>query len=241
MANKYFANFPDIQYEFADGKFTTIKDFFRKAKIETNKIDSIIQYTVYEIQEGDRPDVVASRLYGDGDLYWTFFLVNDFLGSVNDWYRDTSIFDAFMTTKYPGFVLNATNTTDIVSATSKFAVGEGITSSNGAKGTICEVNATLKRIVVIYDDLNRCVAGNTITGNTSGKSFTLQSTSEHRDAVHHYAETSGALSNTDNATNTPVSNIEYEREENEMKRQIKVIEPRFVRQVVREFESIISI
>ena len=185
--------------------------------------------------------MVASRLYGDGDLYWTFFLVNDFLGTVNDWYRDSSAFDAFMTTKYPGFVLNATNTTDIVSGTSKFALGEGFVSSNGAKGTICEVNATMKRIVVIYDNLNRCVAGNTITGNTSGKSFTLLSTSELRDAVHHYAETSGALSNTDNATNTPVSNIDAERATNEEKRQIKVIEPRFVRQVVREFESIISI
>ena len=78
MANKLFQNFPKIQYTLESGKVITIKDFFRKAKIESASLDSIIEYQYYEIEEGERPDIVASKLYGDSDLHWTFFLVNDF-------------------------------------------------------------------------------------------------------------------------------------------------------------------
>ena len=78
MANKLFQNFPNMTYTLESGKVITIKDFFRKAKIETSAVDNVVDYQKYEILDGERPDVVASKLYGDGDLHWTFFLVNDF-------------------------------------------------------------------------------------------------------------------------------------------------------------------
>ena len=241
MASQYFANFPEIQYEFANGQFATVKDLFRKARIDSSTIDSIINYTYYECQEGDRPDVVASRLYNDPDVYWTFFLVNDFLGSINDWWKDSRTFEAFIKTKYPGFAVNATNTTDIVAKTSKFALGEHCSFSGGAKGRICEVNPTMKRVIVVYDNIARGSASETLTGDISNKSFTVVSTTENRDAVHHYLETNGTWSNVNNDSNTAVSNIEYERDVNEEKRKIKVIEPRYIQRIVREFEDIISI
>ena len=78
MATQLFKNFPTLQYTLNTGKVVRIKDFFRKAKVESSALDSLIEYQTYEVMEGDRPDVVASKLYGDGDLHWTFFLVNDF-------------------------------------------------------------------------------------------------------------------------------------------------------------------
>ena len=74
-----------MQYTLNTGKVVTIKDFFRKAKIESNTIDSLIEYQSYEILEGERPDIVAAKLYGDSDLHWTFFLVNDF-DNYYDWF-----------------------------------------------------------------------------------------------------------------------------------------------------------
>jgi hypothetical protein len=76
MATQFFKNFPEIQYTLDSGKVITIKDFFRKSKIDTSAVNSIIDYEYYELQEGDRPDVVATNIYGDSDLHWTFFLVN---------------------------------------------------------------------------------------------------------------------------------------------------------------------
>ena len=41
MANKLFEKFPSIQYTLNTGKIVTIKDFFRKAKVETRALDSV--------------------------------------------------------------------------------------------------------------------------------------------------------------------------------------------------------
>ena len=77
MAHKFFKNFPEINYRLSDGKFVSIKDFFRKSKIEQEAVSSIVDSVQYEIQDGERPDILAGKLYGDADLHWLFFLVND--------------------------------------------------------------------------------------------------------------------------------------------------------------------
>ena len=86
MSNQLFKNFPEIQYTLSTGKIVTIKDFFRKSTIEQESVNSVISYTFYEIQDGERPDVVADRLYGDSDLHWTFFLVNE-MDNYYQWYK----------------------------------------------------------------------------------------------------------------------------------------------------------
>ena len=127
MANQYFKNFPEIQYKIQDSngvdKFVTIKDFFRKSRIEQAAVTDVIDYTYYELEDGERPDVAATKLYGNPDLHWTFFLVNE-IENYYDWHRDNNSFEVFMSEKYPGQILNANASTDIVSATSKFLIGE---------------------------------------------------------------------------------------------------------------------
>ena len=69
MAQEFFKNFPEMQYKLDSGKIITIKDFFRKSNIQGTAREAVINYTYHELQEGDRPDVVASKLYGNGDLH----------------------------------------------------------------------------------------------------------------------------------------------------------------------------
>ncbi len=95
MANELFKNFPEVRYTLSNGKIVTIKDFFRKAKLEGTQLNQVIDYTFYELQEGERPDVVASKLYGNGDLHWTIFLAND-ITNYYDWYMDTPTFENHM-------------------------------------------------------------------------------------------------------------------------------------------------
>ena len=127
MANQFFKNFPEIQYKIQDSngvdKFVTIKDFFRKSRIEQAAVTNVIDYTYYELEDGERPDVTATKLYGNPDLHWTFFLVNE-IENYYDWHRDNNSFEEFIEDKYPGQILTGAATTDIVDATSKFALGE---------------------------------------------------------------------------------------------------------------------
>ena len=92
MASQFFQNFPEIQYQL-DGKVIYIKDFFRKSRIEQDAVNSIIEYNYYELEEGERPDIAATKLYGNGDLHWTFFLVNDFQ-NYYDWFKDATSFES---------------------------------------------------------------------------------------------------------------------------------------------------
>ena len=238
MSNQLYKNFPELTYTLNAVKIITIKDFFRKAKIETSALDTVIEYQYYEILDGERPDIVASKLYGDGDLHWTFFLVNDF-DNYYDWYMDMATFTTYMDDTYEGQNLIASLSTDIVSASSKFLLGEGVTSNvGGKKADIIDINPMHKRITVVGDTIG---VGEVITG--SGKSFTVQSVSEHRDGVHHYVDakehmrTFGA---DEPATWTPVTHYTVEDEANEKKRQIKIIRPNRIRRVLQEFERIMS-
>ena len=77
MANELYKNFPEVQYTLSNGKIVTIKDFFRKAKLETSQLNDLIDYTWYEIQEGERPDVIASKLYGNGDLHLSLIHISE--------------------------------------------------------------------------------------------------------------------------------------------------------------------
>ena len=140
MAQEFFKNFPEMQYKLDSGKIVTIKDFFRKSSIEPTAQEAIIDYTFYELSEGDRPDIVASKLYGDPDLHWVFFLVNEF-ENYYDWFKSSRDFENYITKRYGGKYFVCDSSTDIVSATSKFLIGETITGAD-SKGVIIDVDPT---------------------------------------------------------------------------------------------------
>ena len=93
MTDGFFKNIPNINYDFkSDGKFYQAKDMFRKVSAWSYLQEGVTGYSYYRITEGERPDVVAARLYGDSTLYWLFFLVNENLQDFSDWPKSNSLF-----------------------------------------------------------------------------------------------------------------------------------------------------
>jgi len=240
MANQLFQNFPSMQYTLESGKIITIKDFFRKAKIESSALDTVVDYQYYEISGEERPDVIASKLYGDGDLHWVFWLVNDF-DNYYDWYMGHETFENYLSEKYQGQNLVATNTTDIVSASSKFLIGETVTTNLGKTASVLSVDPTYKRICVLGDTITsgEVVSSHDKDGNVV-KSFTVSSVSDSRDGVHHYVDSNGNMRNFGGTGFTEVTHYMKEEEDNEKKRLIKIIKPNRIKRFVREFERIMS-
>jgi hypothetical protein len=254
MANKLFKNLPSMQYTLNTGKVVTIKDFFRKAKVETSALDELIEYQYYEILEGERPDIVATKLYGDGALHWTFFLVNDF-DNYYDWFMDYETFGNYLDEKYQGQCLNVADRSTIISSQSfssekndnnplgfssdnKILLGETLTSSDGTKQvSVVGLDATHSCVIVTGDTIE---SGDTLTSNVSIKTFTVDSAVNHRDGVHHYKDSIGTRRTYGGSGWTTVSHLTVEEEENEKKRKIKIISPDKIRGVLREFERIMS-
>jgi hypothetical protein len=249
MAKQFFKNFPEMQYKLSNGKIVTIKDFFRKSSISAGAKDAIVDYTYYELEEGDRPDVVAAKLYGNGDLHWVFFLVNDW-ANYYDWWKDQQTFEKYMSHKYRGKYAVASASTDIVSRTgepplvSKFLIGESVTATE-ATGTVIKVDPSHNRIAigdVVGDFSSKTITGTSILPGQAAAyrhSFTPTSVIDMVDGVDHYY-LGNLKRNTFLNGYLPKTHWEAEFEANEEKRNIKIIKPTMVNRVVSQFEKVMQ-
>jgi hypothetical protein len=238
MAKGFFKHIPNINYDFkSDGKYYQAKDLFRKVSTWAAIQEGVTGYSYYRITEGERPDVVASKLYGDATLYWTFFLVNENLQDMNDWPKSSQYFERFLSRKYSGKCLIAGSSTDIVSLTSKLLLGEKVSqSSSSAYGFITSIDPTHNRITL--NSVSGSFTTGTVTGADSEKSFTVTSVQNERDAVNHYTD-SNDLKTTVSTGNTVITNEQYELNLNEDKFQIRYIEPQYISRVVKEFIELV--
>ena len=240
MAENYFKHFPTIDFDLKnDGNLIEAKDIFRSIRISGAVEDAISGYEYYYVGDQDRPDVTATKLYGDATLYWLFWMVNDHLAVHNDWPKSQRVLERFIKRKYSGKSLVAPFQSDIVSnSDSKFFQGEKVVgSTSSAFGFVTKIDPTNQQII-LNDIQGSFQVGETVTGSNSSKSFTISSVRNFSDAPHHYEDSEGNKTTISNG-NTPVSNHDYEQQLNDDKRSIKYIKGEFVSQLLREFKSFI--
>jgi hypothetical protein len=74
-----------ISYPFSEADFITAKNFFRRYKVNDEIFSYVVFFTKYTIVDGDRPDTLADRLYGDPFYDWVILLTNNLVNSQYDW------------------------------------------------------------------------------------------------------------------------------------------------------------
>ena len=240
MAENYFKHFPTIDFDLKnDGNLIEAKDIFRSIRISGAVEDAISGYEYYYVGDQDRPDVTATKLYGDATLYWLFWMVNDHLAVHSDWPKSQRVLERFIKRKYSGKSLVAPFQSDIVSSSdSKFFQGEKVVgSTSSAFGFVTKIDPTNQQII-LNDIQGSFQVGETVTGSNSSKSFVISSVRNFSDSPHHYEDSEGNKTTISNG-NTPVSNHDYEQTLNDSKRSIKYIKGEFVSQLLREFKSFI--
>lgn len=63
-------------------------------------IDQAFVYQKYTIADGETPEGLAERFYGDANLYWTILVANDLIDPLTDWPVADDVFEEFVTLKY---------------------------------------------------------------------------------------------------------------------------------------------
>ena len=207
----FFNQFPKITYDFAsDGIDTKIIDIFRYIKPSDISLDDISLYQFYQIQGGDRPDIVSQQLYGTPEYYWTFFIINEQLkAGLSGWPMNTEVFEDYMDLEYSGTVLETTPSITITpdglitgqpgSLAGLFSIGETVTGlTSGATGTVAFRDVQQCQLVL------RNVSGNFLQENVRGQtkagtiasfdSITVAAVSEYRNAAHHFVNAAGLIS-----------------------------------------------
>lgn len=99
----YFSYLPKVQYKIdglSESRKESVTDITRRFKILQliNNREAI--YYNYSIQEGDRPDIVAEKFYGDSKLDWVVLLPNEIHDRYFEWVMTQREFEAFVKNKY---------------------------------------------------------------------------------------------------------------------------------------------
>ena len=240
MAEKYFKHFPTIDFDLKnDGNLIEAKDIFRNIRVAEDAEEGITGYEYYYVGDQDRPDVLASKLYGDSTLYWLFWMVNPHLAVYNDWPKSQRVLEKYIARKYSGKAIVAPFQSDIVSSSdSKFFQGEKVVgSTSSAFGFVTKIDPTNNQII-LNDIQGQFQVGETVTRSNSSKSFIISSVRNFSDSPHHYEDSEGNKT-TISEGNTAVSNFDYEQVFNDEKRNIKYIKQDVLPDLLREFQSFI--
>lgn len=199
----FFRQFPKIQYDFQDnGIDTRIIDIFRFVKADDRYLDDLSTYAFYQIQNGDRPDIVSNLLYGTPDYYWTFFVINEQLKTgLSGWPMSTEQFDDYMTTEYDGIAIetypviirdgDGIITDHRNSLAERFQLNETVTGIlSGATGIVKAID--VQKSQLILRDVDGVFQENELVrGNTTLDEVTSYRVWDYRDAPHHYEDDDG--------------------------------------------------
>ena len=97
----YFQMFPDTLYDAkGDGNYTVMKDILTRVKLVASKKENILNFDYYNVQDGETPEMIAHKYYGDVNLHWTILVANDIVDYYNDWPMSVQKFEKFVFDKY---------------------------------------------------------------------------------------------------------------------------------------------
>jgi hypothetical protein len=74
-----------IKYPFSESDQIIAKNFFRRYKITEDVFSYALYFNKYNIKDGERPDIVADKMYGDPFFDWVIMLTNNLVNVQYDW------------------------------------------------------------------------------------------------------------------------------------------------------------
>ena len=97
----YFSKFPKILYDIKqDGTSKVVTDIFRRIKVREKIKDNISLLDRYDVGEGETPETVAFKIYGDTNYFWIICLMNNVVNRFYDWPLDEFVFQQYVADKY---------------------------------------------------------------------------------------------------------------------------------------------
>ena len=97
----YFSRFPNMVYDVKnDGNYKILPDILRRVKARTQVISGRFLFDSYDVKNGERPEDVAFKFYGDAELHWVVLLTNNVTDRFYQWPMTQPQFDEFLTDKY---------------------------------------------------------------------------------------------------------------------------------------------
>tara|TARA_Y100001937_G_scaffold3479_1_gene4649 strand:+ start:331 stop:834 length:504 start_codon:yes stop_codon:yes gene_type:complete len=83
-----------------DGNYKLLPDILRRVKSRTAVKSGRLLFDQYDVKNGENPEDVAFKYYGDAQLHWVVLMVNEVTDRFYQWPMSQQQFDKFLTDKY---------------------------------------------------------------------------------------------------------------------------------------------
>lgn len=242
MSN-YFQYFPRSFYLFGN---ETTSDVFQNITIYADVIDQIRDnttiYNDYYIQDNERPDQTSFNLYGNTNFHWTFYLMNNKLRE-QGWPLSRSNVLRYAQKKYPNKTI--TTRTRLTSLTGFFKTGDTIEGrTSGATAKIIHRHLDLGQLVINVTS-GTFQAGELLQMSGTPDTVLVHSVSDEYLSAHHYEDASKVITDIDPTVGpggllNEVTYLDRAHSENDNLKQIRVIKPSLIIDVVNSFREAVA-
>ena len=97
----YFRSFPIIPYDsVGDLQFKDVTNLLRRVGLRAKLKSNTSLYDTYDVKEGETPEMIAFKLYGDSELHWIVLMINDITDRYHQWPMNFSQFNEYLNDKY---------------------------------------------------------------------------------------------------------------------------------------------
>jgi len=287
---KYLDVFPKIIYDptksLYSTNYNTATNLLFRIGMLKEYLNNASSYYEYDIQEGDRPEIIAEKVYGDAEAHWIILLANDIVDPQYDWPLGYQEFNDYIVDKY-GSVSNAKTTIhhyEKVVTREEQASGLSFTyryiidydRKSNTVITLSNVTGAYSAGEAVYQGANLAYAtfsanviswsagdnilsmGNTVgqilrytplKGNDSSANgivsqFNIPSVPYDTylslpDEQSYVTYNIGGKTIVESIYRNSVTNYDYEVENNESKRSIRIIKADYYRTILKEFEDLV--
>jgi hypothetical protein len=214
---KYFNYFPKTFYNLDERKNSVdvVTNIIARFSFQETLKQNSSAFYPYEIKDGDTPEIIASKYYGNPERHWIVLLFNDIIDPQFDWPLQYRVFNDYVDKKYEPFIEGTEFLSGLSwaksqsNAQSYYKVITTVLSSDGTTYT--------DKIQIDEDTYNQLPNSTTVYILPNNSSITETITKQIK------------------------TYYEYEEELNEQKRQINLLKTEFVPEVEREFKRVVKL
>jgi hypothetical protein len=108
----YFDTLPKVLNQDQNGNYILLTNLLARARILEDLQDNAVVFYKYNIQEGDTPETVAHKYYGDPYKYWIVMYSNQLMDPLWDWPMNYQTFTDYLIAKYQAEFIRLYNSTN---------------------------------------------------------------------------------------------------------------------------------
>jgi len=97
----YFDRFPLLAYDVAGNEnYKLLPNILKRVKLRSGLRSGSFLFDSYDVQDGERPEDIAFKLYGDAELHWIVLMTNNVTDRYYQWPLTQPQFQEHLTDKY---------------------------------------------------------------------------------------------------------------------------------------------